>query len=108
MLNLPSNYCDWNSIHNLPDKSYEEQVVAAINAGIDMLMEPSDFDTAKQIIVDSVNKAIAEKVEKDKAIKEKAINDLKTKIEAESQEKADRKNAIMADMKELDTMKANM
>ena len=62
---------DWEAIKNIPDKSYEEQVVAAINAGIDMLMEPSDFDTAKQIIVDSVNNGL---------ISEERVNDAVRRI----------------------------
>lgn len=46
---------DWESIHNIPNKSFKEQVVAAVNAGIDMLMEPSQYDNARKIIVSSVN-----------------------------------------------------
>lgn len=46
---------DWNSIHNLPDKSYEEQVITAINSGIDMLMEPDVYNDAMDIIIDAVN-----------------------------------------------------
>ena len=46
---------DWESIHNIPDKSFKEQVVAAVNAGIDMLMEPSQYDNARKIIMSSVN-----------------------------------------------------
>lgn len=69
---------DWNSIHNLPDKTYEEQVVAAVNAGIDMLMEPERYDDAMNIIVDSV---------KSGAISEERVNDavrriIKVKMEA--------------------------
>lgn len=45
---------DWESIHNIPDKSFKEQVVASVNAGIDMLMEPSQYDNARKIIVSSV------------------------------------------------------
>ena len=46
---------DWNSVQNIPNKSYEEQIVVAINSGIDMLMEPDRFDEARKIIIDAVN-----------------------------------------------------
>ncbi|MBR5683335.1 MAG: glycoside hydrolase family 3 protein [Ruminococcus sp.] len=45
---------DWESIHHIPNKTFEEQVVAAINAGIDMLMEPEKYDEARDIIIDAV------------------------------------------------------
>ena len=45
---------DWESIHNIPDKSFKEQVVASVNAGIDMLMEPSRYNEAMKMIVSSV------------------------------------------------------
>ncbi len=45
---------DWNAIHQLPG-SYEDQVVASVNAGVDMLMEPSDWEltitTLKQMVL---------------------------------------------------------
>ena len=62
---------DWESIQNIPDKSYEEQVVAAINAGIDMLMEPNKFDEAKDAIVAAV---------KNGDITEERVNDAVTRI----------------------------
>ncbi len=45
---------DWESIHHIPNKTFDEQVVAAINAGIDMLMEPDKFDDAREIIINAV------------------------------------------------------
>lgn len=62
---------DWESIHNIPDKSFKEQVVASINAGIDMLMEPSQYDNARKIIVASVNSG---------AISEERVNDAVRRI----------------------------
>ncbi|SHM91751.1 glycoside hydrolase family 3 protein [Ruminococcus flavefaciens] len=62
---------DWESIQNIPDKSYEEQVIAAVNAGIDMLMEPNRFDEAKEIIIDAV---------KNGKITEERVNDAVTRI----------------------------
>ncbi len=45
---------DWNSIQNTSPASYEEQVITAVNAGIDMLMEVDRFNEAASIIVDAV------------------------------------------------------
>ncbi len=36
---------DWNAIHQLPG-SYEEQIIASVNAGVDMLMEPTEWQSA--------------------------------------------------------------
>jgi beta-glucosidase len=44
---------DWNAVHQL-DGSFQTQLETAINAGIDMLMEPTDWETAYTLIVDSV------------------------------------------------------
>lgn len=44
---------DWNGIHQLPG-SFEDQIVISINAGIDMLMEPSDWEQAILSIVNAV------------------------------------------------------
>ena len=46
---------DWNSIQNIPNMEYEKQVVTAINAGIDMLMEPDRYNDAMEIIINAVN-----------------------------------------------------
>ena len=62
---------DWESIHNIPGKSFKEQVVASVNAGIDMLMEPSQYDNARKIIVSSV---------KNGAISEERVNDAVRRI----------------------------
>lgn len=45
---------DWNGIHQLPG-SFEDQIVMSINAGIDMLMEPYDWEQAILTIVSAVN-----------------------------------------------------
>ena len=62
---------DWESIKNIPDKSYDEQVIAAINAGIDMLMEPNSFEEARDIIIDAVENG---------EISEERVNDAVTRI----------------------------
>ncbi|MBR4462595.1 MAG: glycoside hydrolase family 3 protein [Erysipelotrichaceae bacterium] len=45
---------DWNSVQNTSKSSYYEQIVTAINAGIDMLMEVDRFEEAAAIIVKAV------------------------------------------------------
>jgi len=45
---------DWDSIHNIPGANLKAQTVTAINAGIDMLMEDTDFEQCRKYIVDSV------------------------------------------------------
>ncbi len=62
---------DWGSIQNIPGKTYDEQVVAAINAGIDMLMEPETFEDAREAIIEAV---------KDGKISEERVNDAVTRI----------------------------
>lgn len=62
---------DWESIHNISGDSLEEQVVTAINAGIDMLMEPEVFEECRQIIIEAV---------KEGKISEERITDAVTRI----------------------------
>ena len=45
---------DWDSIQNTSPDNYYDQVVTAVNAGIDMLMEHSLFDEARVIIEEAV------------------------------------------------------
>ncbi|MCQ2522052.1 MAG: glycoside hydrolase family 3 C-terminal domain-containing protein [Lachnospiraceae bacterium] len=45
---------DWDSVQNTSPATYKEQVITAVNAGIDMLMEVSTYNEAMQIIVDAV------------------------------------------------------
>ena len=60
---------DWESIHNIPGKTFKEQVAAAINAGIDMLMEPSQYDNARKIIVSSVKSGAISEERADDAVR---------------------------------------
>ena len=46
---------DWNSVQNTSGESYYNQVVNCVNAGIDMLMEVSDFEEARKNIIAGVN-----------------------------------------------------
>ena len=53
---------DWDAIQNTSADTYYEQVVTAINSGIDMLMEVERYDEAAAAIVKAVrNKDISEK-----------------------------------------------
>lgn len=45
---------DWNSVQHTSPATYYEQVVTAVNAGIDMLMEVDTFDQARDIIARAV------------------------------------------------------
>ncbi len=62
---------DWGSVENTSGSTYEEQVITAINAGIDMLMEVDHANEAMQIIIDAVN---------DGKIPEDRINDAVKRI----------------------------
>ena len=46
---------DSMAIQNTSPATYEEQVISAINCGIDMLMEGQRYSDAKKILVDAVN-----------------------------------------------------
>ena len=59
---------DWNSIENTSPTTYEDQVVTCVNAGLDMLMEVSRYDEARQIIVDAVNDGRIEQSRVDDAV----------------------------------------
>ena len=51
---------DWNAIHQLPG-SYYQQIVASVNAGVDMLMEPYDWENCFNTLLDAVlNGAVTE------------------------------------------------
>lgn len=59
---------DWNSVQNTSANSYEQQVINSVNAGIDMLMEVEDYDTAKNIIVEAVSNGKITKERVDDAV----------------------------------------
>lgn len=46
---------DWESIHNISGDSLSDQVITSVNAGIDMLMEPTEYKNCIKYIVDGVN-----------------------------------------------------
>lgn len=43
---------DWNSVQNTSPRTYKEQVITSVNAGIDMLMEIDRYNEAMKIIID--------------------------------------------------------
>jgi len=44
---------DWNAIHQLPG-DFDDQIVASVNAGVDMLMEPYDWENTINDLFDAV------------------------------------------------------
>lgn len=62
---------DWESIHNVPGSTNYEKIVSCVNAGIDMLMEPNDYEEFKRNIIDAVKKG---------DIKQERIDDAVTRI----------------------------
>lgn len=52
---------DWESIHNISGSSFSEQMANAINAGVDMLMEPSEYYKTFEAVMKAVkNGSISE------------------------------------------------
>ncbi len=62
---------DWNSVQNTSAKTYREQMINSVNAGIDMFMEVERFEEARKIIVNAVNSG---------DISEERVNDAVTRI----------------------------
>jgi beta-glucosidase len=61
---------DWNAIHQLSG-NFKQQIITSINAGVDMLMEPYDWEVAIGLIVEAVE---------DNLITEERIDDAVTRI----------------------------
>ena len=52
---------DWESIHNISGKDFSEQMANAINAGVDMLMEPAQYNETFNAVMEGVkNGSISE------------------------------------------------
>ncbi|MBH1941937.1 glycoside hydrolase family 3 protein [Mobilitalea sibirica] len=45
---------DWEAVSGLSGDSYEENIILAVNAGIDMLMEPNSYSQAHSILIKAV------------------------------------------------------
>lgn len=59
---------DWESIHNITGDNLKDQVITSINAGIDMLMEPTDYEDCARYIVEGVNEGKISKERVDDAV----------------------------------------
>lgn len=62
---------DWESIHNIEGDTLKEQVITAVNAGIDMLMEPNEYQNCYNDILEAVAEG---------SISEERINDAVRRI----------------------------
>jgi len=59
---------DWESIHNISVPDLKGQVVAAINSGIDMLMEPQYYSDCYKYIIEAVNEGLISQERIDDAV----------------------------------------
>ncbi|BCN31770.1 glycoside hydrolase family 3 protein [Anaeromicropila herbilytica] len=59
---------DWEGISGLSGSSYEENVALAINAGVDMLMEPFSYKDAINAIVENVKNGVIDQKRIDDAV----------------------------------------
>jgi beta-glucosidase len=62
---------DWEGLNALSGSNYQENVALAVNAGVDMLMEPNNYQDALNAIINNVNKG---------KISEERINDAVSRI----------------------------
>ncbi len=62
---------DWEALNALSGNNFQEDIALAINAGVDMLMEPSNYKEAINAIVNNVNSG---------KISEERINDAVSRI----------------------------
>lgn len=59
---------DSMAIKNTSPKTYEEQVISAVNCGIDLFMEGEKYDECRKIIIDAVNNNKLNKKQIDEAV----------------------------------------
>jgi len=59
---------DWESIHNISVQDPKQQVVTAVNAGIDMLMEPESFSDSYKYLIEAVNEGLISRERIDDAV----------------------------------------
>ena len=69
---------DWESIHNISGSNFSEQMANAINAGIDMLMEPNMYRETFDAVMQAVNSGAISEARIDDAVR----HILQFKIEA--------------------------
>lgn len=59
---------DWESIQHISVNDLKEQVIVAINAGIDMLMQPENFELCAEYIIEAVQEGSISKARVDDAV----------------------------------------
>lgn len=59
---------DWASIHNISVQGLKNQVITAINSGIDMLMEPDSYSECYKYIIEAVNEGLISQERIDDAV----------------------------------------
>lgn len=60
---------DWNSIQNIEStKNYKEQIIIAVNSGIDWLMEPYTFEECASYLVEAVEEGSISQERMDEAV----------------------------------------
>jgi len=60
---------DWNSIQNIEStKDYKEQIIIAVNSGIDWLMEPYTFEECASYLVEAVEEGSISQERMDEAV----------------------------------------
>lgn len=60
---------DWNSIQNITSSSnYKQQIITAVNAGIDWLMEPDTFDKCAKYLIEAVEEGSISQERMDDAV----------------------------------------
>ncbi len=59
---------DWDSVTHTSGETYYDQIVNAVNAGVDMLMEVSTYEGARRKIVEAVEKGDISQARMDEAV----------------------------------------
>jgi len=59
---------DWEATAGLSESAFADQIAAAVNAGIDMFMEPYKYSAAVQAIIDGVNSGAIDQERVDDAV----------------------------------------
>jgi beta-glucosidase len=59
---------DWEAVNELSGKSLEEKVLLAVNAGVDMLMEPTRYKSVVEAITDGVKQGLIPEERVDDAV----------------------------------------
>lgn len=69
---------DWEAIQLMPYATLKEQVIASINAGVDMLMQPYNYDMIYEAMLQAVNEGSIEM----SRVKDAVTRIMKVKLEA--------------------------